>query len=444
LVAAGASLATLLPLAYYFKRFPLYGPLSLDAGDSFYYLTVARSSLHAPFFTFDGVHPTNGFHPAWQMLLWTAMQHGVLSATDTTSAVNRLAILNLLFLSVASALFALFVARQLRRPWIACVAVCPGFLWLVAGPAVPQCFANWSFCNGMETSLELFFFGLALLVLPWKATWTSPATVEREFHGDCGYRLILSGLLFGCTVLSRLDDVFYLLPLSLLFLRTFGRRSRGATTAAVALPTIMLLAYLIYNRIVVGVYLPTSGTVKAGFALADNLSTAFHTIFLLRFQESPGSPAPGLFPDTFERAFQMVAPLVVCGYYLWKKRHSWGLVQALCAGVVLKGLYNLVFVSLFNQGPWYYGVSMFMSNLVIAIAIDDLLAHFEPKLTTSWRSEDRGNGRLRRLRRILRDYLPQSGRQNRCWTRLGSHCECAPGAQGDGAGGRRRPVCRDE
>jgi hypothetical protein len=53
----------------------------------------------------------------------------------------------------------------------------------------------------------------------------------------------------------------------------------------------------------------------------------------------------------------------------------------------LKGLYNLVFVALFNQGPWYYGVSMFVSNLVIAIAIDDVLARFEPKRTSTWRSE---------------------------------------------------------
>ena len=37
--------------------------------DSFYYLEVARHVARGDGFTFDGLHPTNGFHPLWLLLL---------------------------------------------------------------------------------------------------------------------------------------------------------------------------------------------------------------------------------------------------------------------------------------------------------------------------------------------------------------------------------------
>jgi hypothetical protein len=44
------------------------GPFGYVAADAFYYLVVARNVARHGSFSFDGRHPTNGFHPLWQLL----------------------------------------------------------------------------------------------------------------------------------------------------------------------------------------------------------------------------------------------------------------------------------------------------------------------------------------------------------------------------------------
>jgi hypothetical protein len=43
-------------------------------------------------------------------------------------------------------------------------------------------------------------------------------------------------------------------------------------------------------------------------------------------------------------------------------------------GAVLKGLYNLCFVAVWLQGNWYYAISIFTSNVVLALALDHFLS----------------------------------------------------------------------
>ena len=46
---------------------PAYLTLTVD--DSYYYLQIARHLAAGDGFTFDGLNPTNGFHPLWLLLL---------------------------------------------------------------------------------------------------------------------------------------------------------------------------------------------------------------------------------------------------------------------------------------------------------------------------------------------------------------------------------------
>src|SRR5262245_48760244 len=45
--------------------------LAIYADDFFYYLEIAERVLAGEGFTFDGVTPTNGFHPLWMAILVT-------------------------------------------------------------------------------------------------------------------------------------------------------------------------------------------------------------------------------------------------------------------------------------------------------------------------------------------------------------------------------------
>ncbi|MFW2388237.1 MAG: hypothetical protein ACN4G0_07870, partial [Polyangiales bacterium] len=44
------------------------GKFALASPDTFYYLTVARNVIEHGVVSFDGEHPTNGFHPLWQVV----------------------------------------------------------------------------------------------------------------------------------------------------------------------------------------------------------------------------------------------------------------------------------------------------------------------------------------------------------------------------------------
>jgi hypothetical protein len=128
-IAAAVFAGTLLPLLLYLRRCSPFAETSVFQPDAFYYLTVARNSLHTSFYSFDGVHPTNGFHPVWQFLLYHAMRLNVLRPDNPFLTLHRLYIGNLLILSVACALLAAFCARHLHRRWFAFPTVCSGFLW---------------------------------------------------------------------------------------------------------------------------------------------------------------------------------------------------------------------------------------------------------------------------------------------------------------------------
>lgn len=356
IVSITAFAVTALPLLLYLRREGLRAPLSMFAGDSFYYLTIARNSLHTHFFTFDGSYPTNGFHPVWEVLLYLGMKFRLLSPDDIAATIRRVYVFDTLMLGAACGLFAAFAARRLRRRELALFVVCPGFLWFAYAAATPIAISNWSFDNGMESAAEMFFLAAALLVLR-----------TGRFKTE-----ILSAVLFGLMVLSRLDDVFILFPVLFFLWRKAGSKSAGQRLWIPALPLAMIAVYLLYNAITVHAFLPTSGAVKAGLALKGNWSDI--EMVLLPTSSSWGSmiyERISTFTERSYRVYQLLAPALVCGAYLFRRRSVWSLTGMLCAGVVLKALYNLLFVALFNQGFWYFGSSILIANLVIAVWIDE-------------------------------------------------------------------------
>ena len=293
----------------------------------------------------------------WEYLLYQAMRMNLLKPDNPFLTLHRLYIGNLLILSVAWALLASFCACHLRRKWLAFITICPGFLWFAVALTAPYYLANWSYLNGMETSVELLFLGLALASL--------------SMDEAAALRLPLSMFCFGMMVLSRLDDVCLLPPVLILVWRSHSGGPRRRVAAAVALPLAMIAAYLVYNRISVGVFMPTSGSVKAGLAISQNLINALGLVIAERWSQVMGDAN---YSELFMRIFQMLAPMFLCGIYLVRRdRARWGVIEALCVGVLLKGAYNFVNVNTFHQGSWYFGSSIFMANLVIAILWDRTL-----------------------------------------------------------------------
>jgi hypothetical protein len=359
------------PIYIYYRRFRLGAALFFFAGDTFYYLDVARNSMGLSFYSFDGVHPTNGFHPLWQYLL-AYIVHFKAFSLSTTAGVLHIFLLDLLITSVGYAVLSVFVSKTLRFLWLVPLAICPGLTWFIITVADTNYLSAWSYVNGMETGLSFLFFGAALLCF---------GTRVRSV------RALYAGTFFlGLAVLSRLDDVFFLMAF---FVYAVFGLPYGKIKAALAFvpPLLMIAAYVTYNRISVGVFLPVSGAVKFGLSLRGNL---LQTVFAFR----PGSwdalpfPNPPLlgysvWSELSMRLFQLWFPILLCAGYLAAVRKRGGMrrrpvLACLCAGTVMKGLYNLAFVTIWGQGHWYFGMSIFCCNVVLAVALDTLFARALP------------------------------------------------------------------
>ena len=154
---------------------------------------------------------------------------------------------------------------------------------------------------------------------------------------------------------------------------------------------VLLGGYLVYNRVSVGVLLPLSGTVKAGLGLVHNAASLLRMFLPV----VTGGSAKALLSPSYSysefseiavRMVQMVLPAVLCGVELWllvRRRGGWrnaGVVHALALGVIAKAAYNFLFVQFWNQGMWYYTVSITVANLILVIWLDDATArwHREP------------------------------------------------------------------
>ena len=356
-----AALMTGLPLLAFAVRFGAAAPLSLFQADAFYYLDITRNSAGRRGFTFDGVHQTNGFHPLWQWMLSFLCRLGAINFADPRRAMLHVFALDVVLLSVGAGLITSFASQHLRSKPLALLVTAPGLIWFVATPITPGYLSTWSYANGMESALSLACMASALLFCR-----------AQDFSA---LRDLCFSLALGLAVLARLDDVFFVVAIAFwgLFCRPVPLRR---VLLWVVPASVLVGSYMLYNRCTVGTFLPLSGMAKAGLAAGGNLRWSAKLVVPMLTRNLPsvlGHGSPDAFAPEAIRAFQMVVPPLLClaelGFTL-KQRRGFGLIQALCGGVVLKGLYNFILVAGHSQGLWYYAVSIAVTDLVLVLWLD--------------------------------------------------------------------------
>jgi hypothetical protein len=223
---------------------PYQQAVGLFDDDAFYYFGVARHIAEGAGSTFNGIDPTNGYHPLWLLTLVP-----VFSLADSHTALVAVTLVSFAVLIGA--------ARQIDRIGALTARPVLTLAWatplLVTGTAGPS-----FFFSGMET-------GLLLLGLLWlAATWLASDGFTAPWFGVSS--ALTTGTLMALTVLARLDAVFPMALLGLLAL--FGwRRKRlpwvryGVALAAV--PAVALVVYLLVNLALFDTALPVSGQAKA-------------------------------------------------------------------------------------------------------------------------------------------------------------------------------------
>jgi hypothetical protein len=242
-----------------------YVVTSLVYDDAFYYLAVAWN-LHAlGFFTFDGLHATNGVQ-----FLWFWILAAVAAVTPTKAALLMAAMWITVALNALAHLPMLRLARALGRPSLA-PALALALLYLNLSDV--------TYLLGMENSLHLAVLVLLVAVL---AETLVRADRQAMTAGD----LVKVAALLGLATWVRLDSAIYVAPLYAYAAWLLVKRSRTGPLAGVLASAALAggMAALMFagNALMAGTVLPISGLVKQatfneGFA-AKLVEVAAHVL----------------------------------------------------------------------------------------------------------------------------------------------------------------------
>jgi hypothetical protein len=218
--------------------------------DTGYFYKIARNVVLGKGLTFDGINKTNGFQPLWLYLLLPVAWITRHLSVDTYLRVAL--IYQLILVALAGIIFYLVVAMYHRRG----IALAATALFYLLG-------ANW-FANGMETGILILCL-VTLLYFSIKYQLFS-----NEYQPK---KAFIFGLLFGLTILARLDMIILLIVVYIYLIiwlfnssdnlnRNLKINQIFITSIAICL---IVLPYFIYNQIRFGSIMPISGQLKNSF-----------------------------------------------------------------------------------------------------------------------------------------------------------------------------------
>jgi hypothetical protein len=361
------------------------GIFNYFGADAFLYMTVAkRSSL--TWYSFDGETATNGFHPLWGFLL-TAL-HSV-TGSDAEHFLVAAFLLSLAVTSLGVALTSVAIFRYTSSIFLSLLTV-PGIYYLVLGAGY-QNWAIWAGSAGLEGGVSILSGGILVWVISRECCregFTLESMYDPSFRG-IAWRL---GLVLPLVMLSRLDDVFVIPCFFLVFLLTpgvpFRDRIRPAFNVVIA-STLVLFLYFVFNKAYAGAFMPVSGSVKSKFTLFQSFYVGLSNMFpfLIDLKEAvTGRPSdPEGFSSNAFRFVQIVGPALMSVIYIWgtavhhKRNPRFILPLAIAVGLLVKLFYNIAFVNLWDQGSWYYALSISMTSFLFCILIGEPYAQLDAR-----------------------------------------------------------------
>lgn len=349
-------------------------PFWFLAGDAYLYLGIAQASTGTGF-SFDGIEPTNGFHPLWQIwvrLLTVLVPGGPL-------AVMHAVLWSALALMTGGVLMLGTAIARATGSWALALLAAPGAYFLTVG----QGFANlavWSFLDGMEAALVFALAGwLALRI----ADYPGPAEAQPRDH-------LTIGLILALIVLARLDEALLVAGMAAVLVLWPGTPlpQRIGAAALVAVPgALAAAAYVGWSLATTGLPLPVSGAAKGEGGLPGNLWVTAATVFApvqdLRAAFTSYQPDRAVLFGAAFRVVQLLAPAAFAALWVWivwsfLRNRPWAaLVVGLGAGVLLKAAYNFANVNFWHQAYWYFAVAMMAFSLTAALLLAPILDALE-------------------------------------------------------------------
>ncbi len=243
--------------------------------DAFYSLGVSRNLALGNGLTVDGAHATNGFQPLFTVI-------GALAYLPTGGdlvASLRLVLLISWLVSVAAALVVGDLAAALVLPARRPMARALGTLaWVGCAYTYFQHF------NGLETGLTLLLYALVARAWLRGAAESTPGALRL-------------GVLLGLLVLARIDGALLVagLCVALAADHAVPTRIRLARSAGMGTGALLVSSpWWIYNRVVFGSFMPTSGRAQEIWGLVPSRFVAMGKATLMAL--APMTALPGSAP----------------------------------------------------------------------------------------------------------------------------------------------------
>jgi hypothetical protein len=164
--------------------------------DAYYYFNTAKNISNGLGVTFDGINPTNGFHPLWMLVCIPIFS---LARFNLYLPFRILVIL----LGVLNAATAILLYRWLTRVLSIGAGVLGAIIWALS-PLIHSITSE----SGLETGLSVFL--LILLMSLMSETSLSTAKIPTR-------KLIITGVIAALAFFGRLDNIFIIFMLGIWF-----------------------------------------------------------------------------------------------------------------------------------------------------------------------------------------------------------------------------------
>ena len=223
-----------------FFKPPIYS-LSEGPSDVFYYLVYGREASSLRFFSWNGLYPSNGFHPLW--LIFVSLSF---SLTENLAITVVLQSLFLLIFFIISIWYLYKITKIFNDKFIQIISL---FIFALLGSQI--------FFWYMESALSLaLFFGYVYYVV------CKYQTNQKSSISDA----IIIGIISSLIALSRLDLILLVCPIHGFLILNSLKNQNFKLAGAFALPPILIVgSYILLIFYITGSPVPLSGVVKSSF-----------------------------------------------------------------------------------------------------------------------------------------------------------------------------------
>jgi len=340
--------------------------------DSYYYYQIGRNIANGVGATFDGEHPTNGYHPLWMGFTVTLYY---LIPNNAVMPIILLRILEVLFFVGTVFLLWRILLRITKNKWLI-----GGLLTLYAFNPFN---IRW-ITDGLETSLALFLFALFLFVF-----------LKILENAENRWRYILLGVIAGLMTLAKIDYGLFAAAV-FLYLAITQKQNRFSKIFALGLPFSTIIApWFLYNFFRFGSFIQGSGLaytlinhdwfLSKPRTIIDIMLWSFYEFSknIIKILTYVGLPLPPTnlqpFPILIESFFVAAGTIFLFWWFIWrskKEQFKNAFFKSNVGKVLIIALIAFFIFTFIHAGirwsarPWYFMGAPFLFIILLALLLE--------------------------------------------------------------------------